>query len=539
MRSYLKSFAKIPNSVILLLIIMVGAYLRWLVYTQGLLYDEAYTFSHYVRRPLLLGMLNYNVPNNHIFHTVLASLSTKFFGNNIWALRLPVFICGLATLFYGWKLANKFISPRIALVFVGILAISSELIHYSGDARGYIIQVLLTIISFDYLLSLENNLKSYFKLSILLFLIIYTIPTGIYILLSIFCFQFLSNYFEKNKSFRSSIKESCILGLLTGTLIFIFYVPVILINGISVFTRGAELLSFSEVFIQTLKAFWEIPNYTIKGASVFYTIRGASVYSIVIWSIIILGLIFKRLPRHIILFISLLLPSLLLDVMMGIVPPFMRVWLPFYPLILFLCLMILESLKQLNKYAYISCLSVLILVPFLNINIIISAENNKNTEVLSMMLKKELKKGDFLIIRANSMERLLALSNFDNNKNFLHINYRKSTIMAENRKKILDKLKPLKNVVFYEQIKNFLFDNLINDFNPGRPDENYHVFNWEWNRVIIQWGKGNAPGNVYYIEGVDLELSEILNSLKLSSKNYVKKVRNIGGFKVHTLKLIQ
>jgi len=534
MQSHLKSFSKIPNSAILLLIIMVGAYMRWLVYTQGLLYDEAFTFSHYVRRPLLLGMLKYNVPNNHIFHTVMASLSTKFFGNSIWALRLPVFICGLATLFYGWKLANKYISPRIALVFVGILAISSELIHYTGDARGYIIQVLLTIISFDYLLSLESNLKSCFKLSILLFLIIYTVPTGIYILLSIFCFQFLSNYYEKNKSFKCSIKESCILGLLTGTLILIFYVPVILINGISVFTRGAELLSNSEVFTQTLKAFWGIPNYALKG----YALKGAPVYSIVIWSIIILGLIYKRLPRHIILLISLLLPCLLLNVMMGITPPFMRVWLPFYPIILFLCLMILESLKQLNKYAYISCLFVLILVPLLNLNVI-SAENNKNTEVLSMMLKKELKKGDFLIIRERPMERLLALSNFDNNKNFFHINYRKSTIMAENRNKILDKLKTLKNVIFYEQIKNYFFDNLINDFNPSRPDENYHVFNWEWDRVIIQWENGNVPGNIYYIEGVDLELSEILNSLEISSKKYVKSVRNIGGFKIHALKLIQ
>ena len=62
---------------------------------QPMRLDEARTFLDYAIRPLPDAISNYNIPNNHLLHTLLVWLSIRIFGDAEWAIRLPAFVAGV------------------------------------------------------------------------------------------------------------------------------------------------------------------------------------------------------------------------------------------------------------------------------------------------------------------------------------------------------------------------------------------------------------------------------------------------------------
>ena len=71
--------------------------------------------------------------SNHIFHTMLVNLMSRWFGEeNAMAIRMPTFLFGLATLWMTYKVAWKiFISKKIALLALLIAAVNRVLIDSS------------------------------------------------------------------------------------------------------------------------------------------------------------------------------------------------------------------------------------------------------------------------------------------------------------------------------------------------------------------------------------------------------------------------
>ncbi|HSK67562.1 MAG TPA: hypothetical protein VK888_11560, partial [Anaerolineales bacterium] len=75
-------------------ITLAGMILRYWKIDQPIAYDEAYTFIQYATRGVKHILADYSAPNNHIFHTLLVSISYMLFGDQTWVVRVPAFLAG-------------------------------------------------------------------------------------------------------------------------------------------------------------------------------------------------------------------------------------------------------------------------------------------------------------------------------------------------------------------------------------------------------------------------------------------------------------
>ncbi|MER3521431.1 MAG: hypothetical protein C4317_04175, partial [Acidimicrobiia bacterium] len=122
---------------VLLFIMIVGSWLRARYLGQPMRYDEAYTYNFYGRFPLTVSLSAYDSPNNHLLNTALVHLSTVLWGNYEWAIRLPAFLFGVATVPSVYLLSRKFAGAGSALVAASASAVWPVLVEYSANARGY------------------------------------------------------------------------------------------------------------------------------------------------------------------------------------------------------------------------------------------------------------------------------------------------------------------------------------------------------------------------------------------------------------------
>jgi len=99
--------------------------------------DEAATWLFYSSKSALYALVSYTLPNNHVFHSMLVSVSTFLFGDHPWAIRLPAFLAGVAMIPLSYAAAKRFYSEGAGLLTAAFVASSSVLIEFSTNARGY------------------------------------------------------------------------------------------------------------------------------------------------------------------------------------------------------------------------------------------------------------------------------------------------------------------------------------------------------------------------------------------------------------------
>lgn len=121
----------------LVAIVAGAAALRVLHLDQPVRYDEAVTFLRYVARPLSEALATYDLPNNHLFHTLLAHLSVDLFGGSPEALRLPAMAAGTLVVPATWLVGRRLASDGTGLLAAGLTAVSPVLVLFSTNARGY------------------------------------------------------------------------------------------------------------------------------------------------------------------------------------------------------------------------------------------------------------------------------------------------------------------------------------------------------------------------------------------------------------------
>jgi 4-amino-4-deoxy-L-arabinose transferase-like glycosyltransferase len=123
----------------------IGLVLRLALLNQPIRNDEATTFRSYVQQSILGALSDYSLPNNHILNTLLAIISTRLLGGDVWALRLPAFIAGVLVI-PATYVAGRVLSGRAqGLIAAALVAASSEMILYSTNARGHTMVVLATL----------------------------------------------------------------------------------------------------------------------------------------------------------------------------------------------------------------------------------------------------------------------------------------------------------------------------------------------------------------------------------------------------------
>ena len=231
--------------------------------------DELVSVSIWGQMPLDQIPKNYQLPNNHIFHTFLVGLLLKFFGIKEFALRMPALAGGLISVILVFVCAQRITNNYlVALGSAFMLAINIEHIYYSTNARGYILTQAFALAVFILILpfisksengEIEKNYDSFWLNYFLIFVFCglgsWTIPTfGLYegslILAIVFSLLFYRNYIANRIRFFTQLLIILVFAL---GILYIQYFIVIPRNMLDYsFAIGArvELIQFFEGFLK-------------------------------------------------------------------------------------------------------------------------------------------------------------------------------------------------------------------------------------------------------------------------------------------------
>jgi hypothetical protein len=165
---------------------IAGAGLRMINLNQSLgggdenqyLLDYGDTSLSYIASSFFFG-------GHHIFHTLIMRLMIMAFGDeNAIAIRLPVFLSGLGTLYVIYKISQTLFKSKITpIVSLAILALCPIHIYYSNTARGYSVIIFFSALMVLSALRIFQSGRFGFWgviLSLSAFLSTYTIATNVY-----------------------------------------------------------------------------------------------------------------------------------------------------------------------------------------------------------------------------------------------------------------------------------------------------------------------------------------------------------------------
>jgi hypothetical protein len=185
--------------------------------SQPMRYDEALTFNEFASRPLYYGLSFYPEPNNQLLNTLLMHLAYVVFGNQPWVLRLPALLGGVLLVPATYWLASELFSSRPAPFAAVLVGVSSYLVEYSTNGRGYTLQALCFVVMLGLIVRRRLVLAAGVAA-----LGAYAVPTMLYGVIIAGVWLLVC---------RARWREVLTFGLLTGLLVTLLYLPVILISG--------------------------------------------------------------------------------------------------------------------------------------------------------------------------------------------------------------------------------------------------------------------------------------------------------------------
>jgi hypothetical protein len=218
------------------LIVTILGVIQRLVWIQGPMgHDEAYSIVTFADT-VFHALTDYSLPNNHIFHTILVSLSIKLFGLSPWVTRLPAFAAGVLMIPGVYYLAKRIYDPWTGLLASLLVVFSNVLIVYSTTARGYTLVALFTlaILILSEYVQRENNLAAWGLISILSALGLFTVPIMLFPFGISFLWLFLEKFVTDPAPYASKwkfLQYWLISGILAALLTLAFYTPVLIYTG--------------------------------------------------------------------------------------------------------------------------------------------------------------------------------------------------------------------------------------------------------------------------------------------------------------------
>ena len=257
-------------------ILSLALFFRLPGFDAVLVSDELAMVSLWGQMPYEKIFQNYQYPNNHILLTIILSFLLKSFGLHEWLLRLPILICGILSIYLGYK-AGKLIgkNPLIGWMTAFFMALSEWHIFFSTNARGYLVIMMLGQICFVKLLgrlqedpkpTQYDNGQVNILINLLGWLLIWTLgtwtlPTFIFFELSLAMFLLgitISGRAETKISKNNFFVP--LITLLAGWVVFYwqYYVwisPEMLASAKSNAAQSSLGLLFSEVMAQWLAPF--------------------------------------------------------------------------------------------------------------------------------------------------------------------------------------------------------------------------------------------------------------------------------------------
>ena len=208
---------------------------------QPMRYDESVTWAYFVGRPWSTVVGSYQFPNNHVFFSVLAKLTSSLAPFQPWALRLPAFIAGVAIVPLTWAVGRRFASPAVGLLGAAFAAGSTSLMLYSTNARGYSLVVALFLAQ----LLIADRLRAtargadFAALAVTGALGAYTIPVMLYPLGVVATWLLLAAPGVARERRRRLVAGTVLAVLGAALLAGVLYLPIIRSAGLTALTGNA------------------------------------------------------------------------------------------------------------------------------------------------------------------------------------------------------------------------------------------------------------------------------------------------------------
>jgi len=130
------------NRCALVALMAIAIAVRLLNLTQPIRLDEKLTYVHFVSRSWSVAISDYAMPNNHIFHTLLAKMSTAMLGPSLVSLRLPALVAGVLVVPATYVAVRLLYGAPSAMVATALVATSQDMVDFSTNARGYSLTTL-------------------------------------------------------------------------------------------------------------------------------------------------------------------------------------------------------------------------------------------------------------------------------------------------------------------------------------------------------------------------------------------------------------
>jgi hypothetical protein len=155
------------------LTLLVFVYLILSAIYVPLVFDEIYTFFHYVRPTNLTPLNDYTAANNHLLNTSLTYLSYNVFGNYPLVLRLPNVMSFLIFALYVYKIGKDFIKDLLPKwIFYISLLLTVNFVSFFALSRGYGLSFAFMMASIYYTLNLYKEVKGKSLLLSVLFMML-------------------------------------------------------------------------------------------------------------------------------------------------------------------------------------------------------------------------------------------------------------------------------------------------------------------------------------------------------------------------------
>ena len=305
--------------------VLLAIGLRAAFLSQPMRYDEALTFNEFASRPLYYALSFYPDPNNHLLNTLLVHFTSAALGSAPWVLRLPAFVAGVLLVPATYALTHLLFGRRAAFLSAVLVAVSSYVVEYSTNARGYTLQALcfVTMLCLAIVAVRRDSSSALLMATLVAALGAYALPTMFYGV-AIAAAWLVYEMRRANLS-RISTSHLAVSGLVLGLMVTLTYVPVMLVSGADKlvsnrFVVPLDLAELSTELPVSLARTWGFWNRDVP---------------LVVSALLVVGFIVagvaevrrRRVP------LALLAPAVCLAiVLVQRVAPFERVWLFLLPL---------------------------------------------------------------------------------------------------------------------------------------------------------------------------------------------------------------
>lgn len=128
-----------------------------------IVHDEAVTFFNYINTGKFIPFINWGHhadANNHVLNSAISHVFFKFFGSDLWVIRLASTLSLLILLIYVWKISSFLENLYVKWGFIVSFLGSHYLIEFFSLSRGYGMSISFLIGAIYHLLWYVKNQKS-------------------------------------------------------------------------------------------------------------------------------------------------------------------------------------------------------------------------------------------------------------------------------------------------------------------------------------------------------------------------------------------